>query len=237
MMLGSDSSFIFDTVFLIIEIVAGIISIIFSIVIGIESNKKRKNYNDYVKDKSLLAIEEFGLEGERYVASMLSTISNSYLINGFTFKNNNDSSTNIDHILVTCAGIFVIETKANKGQVFGNTLIETWQVVTDKITKGMVNPLMQNASHIYHLKKILGPNPPKIYSLIIFPFADISAVKKFKICDCGSAREFIERKTKYGKYSSKQVLEIYNNLRKVQTLYGISIEEHISNINRIRKTN
>ena len=48
--------------------------------------KKNTKYNNHIKNKEILLIEEAGEEGERYVASMLSTIPKSYLINSFTPK-------------------------------------------------------------------------------------------------------------------------------------------------------
>ena len=198
--------------------------------------KKNTKYNNHVKNKEILLIEEAGEEGERYVASMLSTIPKSYLINSFTFENDKGYSSNIDHLLINSAGIFVVETKANKGRIVGSPEKDTWTVYKNNSQKKeLANPIMQNYSHLNHLKKLMGNNAPKMYSLIIFPFADISEVKKYKICNCGSARGFIESRMKYGKYDNYKVLEIYKKLVDIRNTYGISLDKHIDNINKMNR--
>lgn len=50
-------------------------------------------------------------------------------INNVTLPKNNGMTTQIDHIIVSVFGIFVIETKNYKGWIFGNEKQEKWTQV------------------------------------------------------------------------------------------------------------
>ncbi len=64
-------------------------------------------------------------------------------------------TTQIDHIVVSIYGIFVIETKNYRGWIFGNKKSNTWtQSVFDK-RRQFFNPIKQNYGHIYAVKKLL----------------------------------------------------------------------------------
>jgi hypothetical protein len=64
-------------------------------------------------------------------------------------------SGQIDHIVVSTHGIFVIETKNYGGWIFGHENSEYWtQTIYKKKTK-FRNPIKQNWAHIYALKETL----------------------------------------------------------------------------------
>lgn len=106
--------------------------------------------------------KKIGNDGERQVASVLSCLpsSNFKLYNNVMFKTRR-GTTQIDHILVSDKCIFVIETKAHKGMIFGDANSKYWTQCL--YGKGRVinkykfySPYWQNKSHlknvIYHLK-------------------------------------------------------------------------------------
>ena len=77
-------------------------------------------------------------------------------------------TTQIDHIIVSKYGIFVVETKNMKGWIFGDEHQKMWtQVIFKKKTK-FQNPLHQNYKHIKTIEKILNIEPGKIFSVIVF---------------------------------------------------------------------
>lgn len=77
-------------------------------------------------------------------------------------------TTQIDHIIVSKYGIFVIETKNMKGWIFGGEYDKTWtQIIFRKKTK-FQNPLHQNHLHTATLEKLFEIDPGKIFPLIVF---------------------------------------------------------------------
>ncbi|MFK5882299.1 MAG: NERD domain-containing protein [Sulfurospirillum sp.] len=88
------------------------------------------------------------------------------------FKNvtisTNDGTTQIDHIIVSIYGIFVIETKNMKGWIFGDKNQKTWTQKIYKHTNKFQNPLHQNYKHVKTLESLLNINQNKIFSIITF---------------------------------------------------------------------
>ncbi len=79
-----------------------------------------------------------------------------------------DGSTQIDHIIVSKYGIFVVETKNMKGWIFGNPNQKTWTQKLYKHTSKFQNPIHQNYKHIKTLESLLGLNDQQIHSVIVF---------------------------------------------------------------------
>lgn len=76
------------------------------------------------------------------------------LLNNITLKSNNYTSQ-IDHLVVSDFGIFVIETKNYSGWIFGSEKSEFWTQVLFKNKYKLYNPIRQNNSHILTLKNCL----------------------------------------------------------------------------------
>lgn len=79
-----------------------------------------------------------------------------------------DGTTQIDHVIVSRYGIFVIETKNMKGWIFGSAQQKTW---TQKIYRQNIkfqNPLHQNYKHTQTLQSALEIAPEKLFSLVVF---------------------------------------------------------------------
>ena len=79
-----------------------------------------------------------------------------------------DGTTQIDHIIVSEYGVFVIETKNMKGWIFGGAHQRTWTQKIFKYTKKFQNPLHQNYKHVETLKSILELNDQQIFSVVVF---------------------------------------------------------------------
>ncbi len=84
----------------------------------------------------------------------------------------NGEATEIDVLLICSKGLFVFESKNYSGWIFGNEAHQNW---TQTLPKGrgrshkerFYNPIMQNASHIRHLKNLVGQSVP-MRSIIVF---------------------------------------------------------------------
>ena len=79
-----------------------------------------------------------------------------------------DSTTQIDHIIVSKYGLFVVETKNMKGWIFGSQDDEEWTQQIYKNQNKFQNPLRQNYRHTKALEGILGLMPNKTFSVIVF---------------------------------------------------------------------
>jgi ribosomal protein L37AE/L43A len=79
-----------------------------------------------------------------------------------------DGTTQIDHILVSQYGIFVIETKHYRGWIFGSEKQATWTQTLYKSKFRFQNPLRQNYKHIMTLGQLLGFPAEKLHSVIVF---------------------------------------------------------------------
>ncbi len=78
-------------------------------------------------------------------------------------------TTQIDHILVSRFGVFVIETKDYSGWIFAHASWETWTQVLYKAKFRFQNPLRQNQGHVAAVRNLLDFLPPEqIYSLVAF---------------------------------------------------------------------
>ncbi|MGE6441724.1 NERD domain-containing protein [Psychrobacter sp. NPDC078409] len=90
-------------------------------------------------------------------------------LNGITLPRANGGSTQIDHIIVSVYGIFVIETKNYKGWIYGSENQRQWTQVFQNGSKfKFQNPLRQNYLHIKTLADLLGLEPRYFHSMIAF---------------------------------------------------------------------
>lgn len=58
------------------------------------------------------------------------------------------ATTQLDHVVVSDFGIFVIETKSFKGWIFGNANAQYWTQVLYRHREKFYNPLRQNYAHV-----------------------------------------------------------------------------------------
>lgn len=80
-----------------------------------------------------------------------------------------DGTTQIDHILVSRFGVFVIETKDYKGWIFGNAQHVTWTQVLFKAKFKFQNPILQNLRHVSAVRDLLDFLPPGVVkSAVVF---------------------------------------------------------------------
>ena len=91
-----------------------------------------------------------------------------HLLNHITLKLN-DGTTQIDHILVSKYGIFVIETKGYSGWIFANAQQPTWTQVLYASKCKFQNPIFQNARHVHAVQRLLDFLPPNsVKSAVVF---------------------------------------------------------------------
>lgn len=111
-----------------------------------------------------------GTFGEAKVNIQVSFLGSEYIsIHDLMIKNSKGNTSQIDHLVLSEYGIFVIETKNYKGWIFGNEKSENWTQVIYKEKHQFRNPIKQNWSHIYFLKELLSDFPQiKYFPIVVF---------------------------------------------------------------------
>lgn len=79
-----------------------------------------------------------------------------------------DGTTQIDHIFVSCFGIFVVETKHMRGWIFGRENQAQWTQKIFSDTFKFQNPLRQNYKHMKALESLLDVPPGALHSVVVF---------------------------------------------------------------------
>jgi len=79
-----------------------------------------------------------------------------------------DGSTQIDHVIVSEFGVFVVETKNMKGWIYGSSNQKIWTQKIYKHSSKFQNPLHQNYKHVKTLESLLGLNEQQVHSVIVF---------------------------------------------------------------------
>ena len=124
---------------------------------GFAIGKRRNQWLDNVGESAVrkLLLEKF--PGSDY-----------HLMNNITLPFE-DGTTQIDHILVSRYGVFVIETKHYKGWIFGDEKSNTWTQIIYNVKSKFKNPIHQNYRHILAVRNILDFIPKEdIHSIVVF---------------------------------------------------------------------
>lgn len=91
-----------------------------------------------------------------------------HLLNHITLKHG-DGSTQIDHILLSRFGVFVIETKAHKGWLFASVDQRSWTQVLFGEKFKLRNPIKQNQLHVRVVRELLDFLPADVIrSAVVF---------------------------------------------------------------------
>jgi len=91
-----------------------------------------------------------------------------HLLNHVTLRLQ-DGTTQIDHVLVSRFGVFVIETKDYKGWIFGDANQANWTQVLFRYRFRFQNPIFQNERHVRAVRALLDFLPPEaIKSVVVF---------------------------------------------------------------------
>ena len=90
-----------------------------------------------------------------------------HLLHDITLKTEG-GTTQIDHIIISKYGVFVIETKNMKGWIFGSEHQRYWTQNIYGKKHTFQNPLHQNYKHTKTLEKLLDIDGSKIFSVVVF---------------------------------------------------------------------
>lgn len=157
--------------------------------------------------------------------------------------NTENETTEIDILVISKYGIYVIENKNYKGWIFGDEKSKKWcQHLSKKKKFFFYNPIKQNNTHIESLKNILKANSieQEIYSIICFN--GNAVLKRINIT---SPNIVVTKSADLYKHIDKSIEKITNDeVNKIYTLLKPYIniskdkkQNHINNINNKYKQN
>ncbi len=165
-----------------------------------------------------------------------------FLFNVYIPKEN-EETTEIDIIMLCRKGIFVFESKNYSGWIFGSEWQKNWYqtlpVGRGKSRKeSFYNPIMQNKSHIKHLKNLIGKNV-SVWSIIVFSERctlknvnvtsnDIAVINRNQVLVAVSAA----LKNNTDSLSDMEVIDAYNKLLPYTKVDYALKQQHVLNIQR-----
>lgn len=117
-----------------------------------------------------------GAYSEKLAYRKMLELSDEYHIFNDLFFEANGYSTQIDHVVVSPYGVFVIETKGYKGSIYGKEDSECWTQFLYNRKYKFYNPIKQNESHVRKIRYLL-QNSVEIPIIPIVVFNDSTRLK------------------------------------------------------------
>ncbi len=110
-----------------------------------------------------------GKRGEKMVAKELARLKKKdfIVLNDLLLPTVNGKTSQIDHVVVSTRGIFVIETKNHAGRISGAEQAQYWQQHLSSQSRGFYNPVLQNRSHLRAVKRHLPKLDSDIFSSMV----------------------------------------------------------------------
>lgn len=152
------------------------------------------------------------------------------------FKNvtlpTDEGTTQVDHVIVSRFGVFVIETKNMKGWIFGSPQQELWTQKIYRHTSKFQNPLRQNYKHTKTLESALGIGADKLFPLVVFiGDSDFKTPMPENVVYAGGYIRFIKSKQQ-PILSDSEVREVCH---KIETgRLKPSIKTHFDHVNHVK---
>ncbi|MDT8718757.1 NERD domain-containing protein [Clostridium sp. 19966] len=173
-----------------------------------------------------------GYFGEKTVAALLATLNkDEYKIINNIMLMTSRKTHQIDHLVVSDYGIFVIETKNYSGWITGNEQDEYWRQTIYKRKERLYNPIRQNYGHVMCLKEVLKDFPEINYiPIVIFTTkADLKVTAKSAVIYTVNLIKTIKKyDTKTIKEDKKN--EIYRKLLKLNIDNKDNRKAHVQSI-------
>lgn len=179
-----------------------------------------------------------GRIGENQVADILGDCKDGsqYVINDLLFIDNKGSSRQIDHIVINEYGIWVIETKNYKGNIYGNESQRQWTQVLayGNVRNQFYNPIKQNTTHIYSLAEKLNVKRYLFHNVIVFPDnTDITGISSSRVYHMSELRHLINNGNIC--IPTDALKGLYNKILSLRSNEKIDLDEHIENIHEMQR--
>lgn len=132
--------------------------------------------------RSERSLKRQGNQAEKVVSGILHSLGSEYVVFDNVMLKRGKGTTQIDHVVVSPYGIFVIETKSHKGRIFGDCAGKVWTQVCGSQKNTFYSPFLQNYAHLRGLYALFGLDCQPFCGLIVFTSdsVDLSNVQ----CPC-----------------------------------------------------
>lgn len=178
-----------------------------------------------------------GYLGEKSVATILSFLpSDKYkIINDILIKSNG-RTIQIDHLVISIYGIFVIETKNYKGWITGSDNSEYWTKNMFGNKYKFYNPIKQNKAHILALNKQLGIRLNNFIPIIAFSNgADLRINTAYNVIYTTQINRLIKEYTDI-KFQETDIQKLYEKISQLNIVSPEARKQHISEVRNIIAT-
>lgn len=145
-----------------------------------------------------------------------------------------DGTTQIDHIIVSRFGVFVIETKNYEGWIFGTPQQRMWTQKFPRTSHRFQNPLHQNYKHVRTLVDLLQLDSAVVHSLIVFVGGStFKTPMPENVTAAGGYLRFIKSKTSMV-LSAEQVGQITERVQRGRLAPSLNTDrEHVRHVKAI----
>jgi len=157
--------------------------------------------------------EIVGKTGEYWTKKELKKLGKEYLIiNDLMIRTEDKKTHQIDHVVISKYGIFVIETKQYDGYITGNDYDKKWCMKAEKNKLYINNPVHQNYGHIKALQEVLKLNEKNFISIVCMSGNAKLKIKSNKVV---KVNDIIDKIKSYQNILIDNCEEIYNELRNI----------------------
>jgi predicted RNA-binding Zn-ribbon protein involved in translation (DUF1610 family) len=179
-----------------------------------------------------------GAIGEQHVSLRLRSLDKTkYKVINNVVHQAGEYTSQIDHIVISDYGVFVIETKNYKGWIFGHEQSEYWTQVIFKRKERLYNPIRQNLGHIRTLKKQLNDYPTIPYHSIIV-FSSRARINVNTSTDVVYTSQLLRTIKQYSEFNltEKEKENIFKKINALNSIATYDKRKHIKSIkHRIKK--
>ncbi len=153
-----------------------------------------------------------------------------------------DRTAELDVVMVSKKGIFVFESKAYGGNIYGDTAQMEWLQCIGRTESLFYNPVKQNENHCRHISNALKISKNSVFSFVVFENrADLSEVlnpvgKNFVVCNRKNLVHMLNgvlyKRTSV--FSKEEIVSICRKLEEWSNADASIKEKHIQNVqNRV----
>ena len=173
-----------------------------------------------------------GKRGEMQVAALLSLLpkKNYKVINDLLIQSGGHS-TQIDHVVVSVYGIFVIETKYYQGWIYGGENSEYWTQNIYGNKYQLRNPLLQNQGHVKTIARMIADSGKvPIYDIVAFSHkAAIKVDSSLPVMYWWNVVPYIKQH-KEAHLTEAQANKIYNMLLSANVTDKAARKQHVTSV-------
>lgn len=177
-------------------------------------------------------------EGEQRVATLLArelNFKDYFLFNNLTVYSKYKISSQIDHLIVSRFGIFVIENKDYSGWIYGDRYQAVWTKTYKTGDKfKFQNPMQQNYGHIMALRNVIPLSGNVFKNLTVFSGnAEIRTAPIEGVLYLNDLLDYIKKYTEEIISEADMQMVIGRLSYACQTI-DVTAKEHVDNVNRYK---